>query len=641
MAFGESWLISVMMRFTSNGSRVMREVAIATRAANAAVDAQTAKVNRATAAMERFRTTTVGLGTSIAGAFALAGAAIDAFSLVRAARLQRTLTAIRNETGADPRKIGGVYNSVFSIANRIGVSPVEAAQSWLDVSRLTAGQLSLKQMQQVAPRVLDFASMLHFNRPDVSVDEATKAGLQLVHLFRAYQPKQMLPLLDQVYRLSGLMAETPSQAVRQMSYYEPLFKGLKIDDSTSVAMMALLDRAGFRMKVGTNVRAAMLEALGPLQLTSHAQKAKLGMLEQMGVFSGGKFAWNLPGGGTDFVGMITAVANWSHGQAARGVPQSELAKILYGTFGKQGGNIMQLMADPIMLQILAQIRAYQKNPNVSLSAGISNRDSSLAYQAGRAWGNLQAVLTELAYTEVPDLTKVFKNLADTFHTWQSWLHAHRDAERLIAGSALGATGLLAGRFALGGIRTLLGFIGAFKGLSNVSGATKALMFLDNVATAGMVGRMINLGKSIAGLNGAAAASTGVNALGTSIGTLSGARAAAVGLTALGGAVLTVASVAGLFIGMANNAREAARDPRFAKLLDWANSGANKGLPAPPGSFSHDVDIFGRPIPKVTIEFHDKTGRGIQSLIKSRGHIFTDPRSAGVLKLGDPNLGLSH
>jgi hypothetical protein len=94
----------------------------------------------------------------------------------------------------------------------------------------------------------------------------------------------------------------------------------------------------------------------------------------------------------------------------------------------------------------------------------------------------------------------------------------------------------------------------------------------------MIGRMINSGKSIAGLNGAATAATGVNALGTSIRTLSGAGAAAIGLTALGGAILAISSVAGLIVGMADNAREAARDPKFAQLLHWANSGANRVYP---------------------------------------------------------------
>jgi hypothetical protein len=45
----------------------------------------------------------------------------------------------------------------------------------------------------------------------VFVEDATQAGLQLVHLFRAYQPSQRVPLPDKVYRLSGLMAESHSK----------------------------------------------------------------------------------------------------------------------------------------------------------------------------------------------------------------------------------------------------------------------------------------------------------------------------------------------------------------------------------------------------------------------------------------------
>lgn len=649
----EAWLIQVMMRFSSNGSRVMREMAAATQTANAAVDAHTARINRATAAMERFRATTVGLGTSIAGAFALAGAGVSTFAAVQAANLQRRLIAIQNETGADPRKMAGVYNSVFDIANKIGVSPNEAVQSWLDVSRLTAGQLSIAQMKKVAPQVLDFASVLHFNRPDVSVDEATKAGLQLVHLFRAYTPKAMFPLLDQSYRLSGLMVETPAQAVRQMSYYEPLFKGLKIDTGTSVAVMALLDRAGFRMKVGTNVRAAMLEALGPLQLTSHAQGAKIGMLEQMGVFNrSGKFAWNLPGGGTNFLGMLTAVSRWASSREASGVPNSEIAKILYGTFGKQGGNIMQLMADPQMLGILRQILAYQRNPNVSLAAGIRNRDNSLSYQAGHAWGNLQAVLTELGWVTLPTLTGEFRKLADTLHNAQTWLHAHRDAERWIAGGFAGLTALAGLRFALGGLGTIGRFMGIFKGLENVSGVSKALMFLDNVAFAGIGQKIIRLGKGIAGLEVANAAAKDVTALGTSLGTLSGARAAAIGLTALGGAITAFLATTGLIAGAVSNALKAAHDPAFAKAWGWSMSGANYGVNAPAGTFPVDVDMAGHVIPRpsvgqlvrdgvhIVLQINDKTSMGVQTQVRTRGQLPSSPTVPKPLNLTSPNLGLS-
>jgi len=48
MAFGESWLISVMMRFTSNGARVLNEMATAAQTAET-------RVHRVTAAMTRLQ----------------------------------------------------------------------------------------------------------------------------------------------------------------------------------------------------------------------------------------------------------------------------------------------------------------------------------------------------------------------------------------------------------------------------------------------------------------------------------------------------------------------------------------------------------------------------------------------------------
>jgi hypothetical protein len=477
--FGDTWLISVMMRFSSNGSRVMAEMAAATRTANAAVEAQTAKVNAATLAMQRFRAEAIGVGLTVAKSFAIAGAAVGAYSVAQAATLQRTLTAIGNETGAGGLKLDRFRAASFEIANQIGVAPQNAAEILLNISRLTAGQLQVAQMLKVAPSIARFASVLNYNRPDVSVEDATQAGLQLVHLFRAYQPAQLVPLLDKVYRLSGLMAEQPSQAVRQMSYYEPLFKGLKIDENSSIAMMALLDRAGFRMKVGTNVRAMLLQALGPLQLTTHAQAAKLGYLEQMGIFNkSGRFAWNLPGGGVNFMGMLDQMSRWTQGQEARGVPASDLARVLYSVFGKQGGTIAQLMADPQMTAFLGDIRTYLANPNVGLAAGARNRENTLSFQAGRAWGNFKADLTELGWVTLPQLTSEFRHLGDTLHGVQAYLHQHRTAENWIAGGVAGITGLSAAALAIAAFGKAIAFVNSgFK----VLGAAKLLQFGGDIA----------------------------------------------------------------------------------------------------------------------------------------------------------------
>jgi hypothetical protein len=616
VAFGDSWLISVMLRFSSNGAQVLRGM-------NQQLGAVEGRVDRVTAAMNRLNAAT----TRVAGGLAAIGVGIGIYAETQAAQLQRTLTAIKNETGADPRKMGLITNSVFSIGNQIGVSPVEAARTWLDISRMTAGQLSVAQMLKIAPNVAQFASLLHYNRPDVSVEAATLSGLQLVHMFRAYQPEKLVPLLDKVYRLSGLMGETPGQAVRQLSYYEPLFKGLKIDDQTSIAMMALLDRAGFRMKVGTNVRAMMLEALGPLQTTGHAQRAKLDYLEQMGVFGpDGRFAWNTPSGGVNYLGMLNQLANWESGKRKSGVPASDIYKIMFSVFGKQGGNIAALMADPQLVAFLGQIRSYQRNPNVGLAAGLRNREDTLSFQAGRAWGNLTADFTELGLVQVPRLTRGFRALADELHGIQAWLHGHRGAEQAISAGFIGLTGLMAGRFALGA----LGKVGEFLGVTRAAGALRTV---DVILTGGLIGKMINLGKGIAGLEVAGAEAKNVTALGTGIRTLSGAAQAAIGLSALGAAIGVVTTALGFWFGIAKNISDAANNPALAKLLQWSTTGNYGGI-APPGTFRVETDPAGH-----VIEIHDHTSGGIRSKVRTRGAIFTSPRSPGILNLTSPSLGL--
>jgi hypothetical protein len=473
------WVVEAAIRFSSNGVQTMERIAASTNAAAIREAELTGKITTQEAAYMRLQNRMksanaerMAFFTKASSGVALVGVAAIADAVVQASKLQRTLIAIKNETGAGNDAMEGFYRTIFKIANTMGVSPATAGDVMLNISRLTAGTMTTKQMQAIAPSIAGFASTINFNRPDVSVQDATEAGMQMAHLFRAYKPAALEKLLDKVYRLSGLMVENPKQAVRQMTYYEPLFKGLKIDDETSIAMMALLDRAGFKQKVGTNVRAMMLQELGPLQLTKHYEEGQGKILEHMGVFGPGmKFKWNLPGGGVDFLGMLQSVSQWAIKQERAGVPNSVVAKDIYGALGKQGGTIGLLMADPQMLGILGEIRGYLKNRAVSLAVGEANRQQSVAYQASRVWGNLQADLTELGY-RATWASGSLKGVADTLHNWQEWLHQNRTAESWIGGTAAVVT-VLAGIGATARITIpLLKFIGS--GFLDVGKAAKLL-----------------------------------------------------------------------------------------------------------------------------------------------------------------------
>lgn len=510
-----SWVVDAVIRYSGNGVSFMERQAAATNMAAIREAELTGKITANEAAYlrlqnryDRMATSQAAFGSSQVRNYAMIGAAVGAVAIgdaiTQAAKLQRTLIAIRNETGANTAEMGRFYNTVYKIGNIMGVSPATAGDVMLNISRLTAGTMTTAQMQAIAPSVAGFASTINFNRPDVSVEAATQAGIQLAHLFHAWDPAKLEKLMDQVYRLSGLMVETPAQAVRQLSYFVPLFKGLGIDDNTSIAMMALLDRAGFRQKVGTNVRAMMLEELGPLQLTKHYQEGQGKILEQMGIFGPGmKFAWNTKSGGVDYIGMLESVARWAAARRAAGVPREELAKDVYGALGKQGGNIAQLMLDPKVLAVFQGLREYQRNPNVSLRAGEANRQDSVMYQASRVWGNFQADLTELGY-RATWVSGTLKDVADGLHNVQEWLHAHRTAESWIGGLAVGVTGLsamiaaagVAGKavgFVAGGLRTVYSASGAAAaGLGGVASA------LRGVAGAGSAFLTSPLGKVFSG-----------------------------------------------------------------------------------------------------------------------------------------------
>jgi len=88
----------------------------------------------------------------------------------------------------------------------------------------------------------------------------------------------------------------------------------------------------------------------------------------------------------------------------------------------------------------------------------------------RSVSNLNAVMTELGYPWLADLTKFFKGIGDHLHDFQAWLHQHRDAEKTIGAVAAFLTATLAGIAAIGAVRmagNLLGLGSTLKWLGTV------------------------------------------------------------------------------------------------------------------------------------------------------------------------------
>lgn len=589
-----SWVVGVFLRFNSNGAATMTRLASSTNAANLQLARQTGMIDKNAYAManykrkiEEVRLAQLKLGTAGAGIAAGIGLGAMAYAARDAAKLQQILLSIKNETGASNAQVGGFYNTAFKIANQNAMTPEQAGEVLRSISRLTAGQFSVDQMMKIAPTVAGFASSVHFNRPDVGVDQATKTGIATAHLFRAYTPEKLTSLLDKVYRLSGLMSESPDQALRQMSYYVPMFKALGIDDKTSVATMALLDRAGFRNKVGTNVRAQVLEALGPLQLTQSAQAGKMDILTQMGLFKNGKFAFNTPSGGLDYFGELASIGKWAHGQRDKGVPASLVVQEMFSALGKQGGTVGALFMDPQMVGILSGIQKYLKDSNVGLAASQKNRDTGLGFQFTRAVSNFSAVMTELGYPWLKDLTGFFQGIGDTLHNFQAWLHNNRDAEKTIGAIVMGLTALAGIRFAIGTASLLITGARAMGLLAEAAPgiglAARGLGLLDGIFLAGMGGRIVTIATKFGVLSVATNAMATVMG-GSAVAGITGAFAAVQGallgfaLFLVSPAILALLATLGVFAATSKSAGNTSEgnvglfghSPKF--WLDQANKG---------------------------------------------------------------------
>lgn len=522
MAFGD-WIVGVFLRFNTNGVVTMQRLSGATQEANAQILRQQGLIDKNQLAMmrltrrtEELRLAQMRLGTTLAGGAAAAGITSMVYAVDKAAQLQRTLIGIQNVTGA--KSTAGFYNQAMTLGNMFGMSPQDAAEIMRTTARMSAGQMTGSQMSSAMPKIAEYAMLMHQNR-GLDVDRAATVGIGLAHMFRAYDPKSLGKMLDMNLRMSEMMGEGPEQAMRQMAYYVPLLKNLNVSDDASMATMALLDRAGFRNKVGTNVRAMVLQTLGPLQMTKFAQQGKNGMLNQMGITDAAgniqsRFTQN---GQYDMFGVLAQLVKWEQIQLKSGKTLEDINKVLYGTFGKQGGTIAALFADPKMGGFLQSIRKYLNNPAVSMDEQAKRTQTGLLFQAGRAGANFQALATELAWPWLSSLTGSLKSLGDTLHGWQQWLHGHSDIEKRLGAIFSIFTGLASARFVIGMAALARNSMMAMAAIPRLATAIEGLAGAADIATGqivadeariGVAGRAGGIFKAVTGFSPTTAAAVG-------------------------------------------------------------------------------------------------------------------------------------
>jgi hypothetical protein len=356
-----------------------------------------------------------------------AAEAID--SIYEAGKFQQILLSIQNVTGANAATMSRVRQSSFDVGSMSGTSASESAEMFREIARQSAGAMSVNDMLGLLPQAAKMQVVLGATRgfsPTQTVDNT----LALVHLFRQYDPKGQPKMMDTVLRMAELMPSNLSQAVTQMTYFLPTLKNLKVTDEDAASLMVALSRFGMgRGKGGTSIANLASEALGPLQLTKHAQQGKAGLLGPKGLNvldEHGNSRYFTEKGG-DIFGFLDALAAFEKKNGS--IAAQTTFKSAFGTVGSR---VADLMANPVIIDQLHKIHdAIKEQKSLGLDSQANTIFGSQNFAAHRAWSNFQSLATEIGTLAIPGVTKGFNDLGDSLHNAQVWLHKHADVEKKI------------------------------------------------------------------------------------------------------------------------------------------------------------------------------------------------------------------
>lgn len=503
MAIG-SWVVSAVVRFSTNGVTTMTRLAGATNSANTAFLRQQGLISKSEAALRRYETRIAAVAaaqnrliTGLSGGVAAAGAFAIGTAIHDASKLQTILTTIKNITDASPMQMEKIYQDAFNVGNKSGLSPEHVADTFREIARQTQGAMSVQNMRSMLPYAAQMQVVMGAAR-GMSPKETVDSTLALTHLFRQYDSKGMEKMFDTVLRMGELMPDNLTRAVTQMGYFAPTLKSMHVKDEEAAALMVALSRFGMgRGKGGTGIANLFTEALGPLQLTAHQQGKKSGLLGPHGLNildEGGKSRFFNDKGGNP-MGFLLALADFAekHGSV-------ESHKVFRSVFGAGGSRIADMMGDPV---IIKQLKAIHKAITEQSSLGLKKQSESIyqtaGFQMNRAGANFGALFTELGYQWLPEVTKFFGGLADSLHNFQAFLHSNRGFEKSIGGFVGVLTGLFAIRFSMGTISLLrkgaeaLGMFGGGKAAVGASLLMRLFRTLDIIFLAGFGKTLISWG----------------------------------------------------------------------------------------------------------------------------------------------------
>lgn len=446
----ESWKVAVVYAATSNIAKVMGEASRATILTNEQLKQQNSVLKQRASEEAKLRSqiaqtqavarvATIGFGALAA----VSGAAI--YTGIRgAADLETAMTGIGIATHATRQQMEMLRQTAFNVSAQTAQSVVDSARVMQIMA--SSGINNANQLQQIAMPAAKFADVQFLkSQGKVSFEDAARQAIQIAHLYQAYSPKQITPVLDELTKLSFMMPDDLNRFLTQAGYYTPVFRRLGVSDDQSLIAGAFIDRMGLgRGKGGTGLQQFLLHQLGALQLTNHQQQKMAGALGKLGLLNSDGSAKFYQNGHFDIIGSLEQIDKSIQEQTkglkghALDAAQQKAIMDIQKALGVQGGRIGFLGTPEALQQLHNMIQQLHDPATVGMAEAQARYMNTLNGRFQQFRTNFSSLLTELMWPWLDGMKNTFGFLADKLHEWQVFLHGHRDIEKRI-GAGLFAT----------------------------------------------------------------------------------------------------------------------------------------------------------------------------------------------------------
>lgn len=283
-----SWVVSAIIRASSNVPEIMAAATRATMGTNAAIERQNIAL-RSNAAQQaalrgQIQRTKAVQSILTAGFTTLAvvsGAAIYT-GVKGAADLQNAMMSVAVATGRATNHMQDFYNMAFRVSGMTAQSVTTIAQEIAMAA--SSGLNDPRQLKTAFPRIAKAADVMWLSPKHLDPVQSVKQMSTLAHLFGAYSGTPLQHMLDRATQMMFVQPESLQAMIAQGRMFIPaaLSRGVSEEDIWKSSMT--MGQTGFLKSRGGSGLARVIEYLGGASaLTGHLSKRQDAAMRTLGL----------------------------------------------------------------------------------------------------------------------------------------------------------------------------------------------------------------------------------------------------------------------------------------------------------------------------------------------------------------------